>query len=131
MKAAFEAKQRQQRQAKKAANVVVLVYAIGGKGEPHIIPNTLQAMQEIVGGYIELVRLRVGKFENDSGEYDLYCNEDGLFENLRFNRTVGEHRIHGTFFVTRNAPDDDDSGAMVSLTAEDIVQIRTRLEPNY
>lgn len=110
---------------KTPTNAIVLVYAPGKGGEPHIVPNNLEAMQEIVGGYIELVRLRAG-----SRQYDMYCNEEALLEELRFNRRVGVHEIHGTFFVTKTAVGDD-SGEMVSLSAEDIVRIRKHLEPNY
>jgi hypothetical protein len=49
------------------------------------IPNTLQAKQKIVGGYIEAIRLRASKYGMVA--MDMYCNEEFLFgdygENLR------------------------------------------------
>lgn len=50
------------------------------------IPNTLQAKQKIVDGYIEAIRLRAN--EHGMLDMDMYCNEESLYrddlgENVR------------------------------------------------
>jgi len=48
-------------------------------------PPSLKEMQDVVGGYIELVRL-------DNGDY-LVVNEEGILLNLRYNHLASEHLI--------------------------------------
>lgn len=67
------------------------------------LPNTLEAMQQLVGGYIESVWLGDGVC--------LICNEEGKLSNLEPNRRVGNDIIAGTFFLAG----DDESGDFVSL----------------
>ena len=54
-------------------------------GEETTIPNTLRALQEAVGGYIETVTL-------DNGVV-LICNEEGRIRDMPYNFTL--RRIHG------------------------------------
>ena len=54
-------------------------------GEEATIPNTLKALQETVGGYIETVTL-------DNGLV-LICNEEGKIRDMPYNFTL--RRIHG------------------------------------
>lgn len=103
---------------KKSKMVDVFVYPVGAAPHMMSIPNTLPAMQGVVGGYIEAVYL--------NSEYVLYCNEEGLLLNLPFNQCVGHHRIHGQFFFTKHDAGND-SGAMISLSDEDVRKIRARL----
>jgi len=49
-------------------------------GEETTIPNTLKALQEAVGGYIETVTL-------DNGVV-LICNEEGRIRNMPYNFTL-------------------------------------------
>lgn len=62
------------------------------------IENTLEAMQEVVGGYIE-------KVDPWGGDVALICNEEGRAKGLRPNRLIldGTGRvfdiIHGTYFL--------------------------------
>ena len=58
------------------------------KGE---IENTLEAMQELVGGHIETVTLRDGLV--------LVCNEDGRNLGLPYNCTVNGFSFVGTIFA--------------------------------
>jgi len=44
----------------KGSDIAVLLYQIGEAPRPKFIPNTLEAMQELVGGYIETVTLEDG-----------------------------------------------------------------------
>ena len=55
------------------------------------IPNTLEAMQELVGGHIETVTLRDGLV--------LVCNEDGRNLGLPYNCTVNGFSFVGTIFA--------------------------------
>jgi len=73
------------------------------------IEHTLDAMQEIVGGYIETVTF------TRRGRYKIICNEDGLRLRLRLNRLVNENKLVGTFFITRY----NDAGECLGLTDEE------------
>ena len=79
--------------------------------EPYIqeIVETLEKLQEIVGGLIEYVNLE--------DEVDLICNEEGKTYNLQFNRIVGNDVIAGTFII---AGLDYKTGETISLTEENI-----------
>jgi hypothetical protein len=74
------------------------------------IDNTLEAMQEVVGGYIELVKL---------GRQDivLVCNEEGRVLGLPKNRG-----FYGTFLFVGNTPPD-----FTSLTDEQLDFINKNL----
>lgn len=70
------------------------------------IPNTLEALQQAVGGYIEAVELEDGVC--------LICNEEGKLMGLPANRRVGSDIIAGTFLIVgeadgefRSLPDAD------------------------
>lgn len=57
------------------------------------IDNTLEAMHEVVGGYIEVTY----PWEDYIG---LVCDEEGLLKHYPFNRLVAPHTaIFGTFFL--------------------------------
>lgn len=64
------------------------------------IPNTLEAMQEIVGGYIEIVN--IGHTET-GGTIAIVVNEEGKIINLPMNRIIngrgGSDILVGTFFM--------------------------------
>lgn len=55
------------------------------------VENELEAFQSVVGGYIEAVTVTV-----NGDTFSLFCNEDGLFKQLPFNRTVNGFNLHGT-----------------------------------
>ena len=57
------------------------------------IPHSLEAMQQIVGGYIEITY----PWEDPVA---LVCDEEGLLKQLPFNRLVARQcAIFGTFFL--------------------------------
>ena len=60
------------------------------------IPNTLEAMQQMVGGYIEVIPL---------DDVCLVCNEEGKLMGLPGNRRLGNDVIAGTFFLAGDTPD--------------------------
>jgi hypothetical protein len=65
------------------------------------IPNELVSMQEIVGGYMEL--LHIGRTDKD-GRVAITLNEEGKLFGLPMNRRIigsgGADFLVGTFFVT-------------------------------
>lgn len=73
--------------------------------------SILAAMQEIVGGLLELVRLPDG--------LDLWCNEEGVLLGMTPNRIVAGHVIHGDFFLARH----NEEGEPVSVTTDDIERL--------
>jgi hypothetical protein len=98
----------------------VLVYRVGQAPVVEEISDSLDALQAIVGGYIEPVPLAPNIL--------LICNERGKLDGLPFNRTVcvrgppfnratcGVEGIVGDFFVVRT-----EGPEFVSLRATDIV----------
>ncbi len=72
-------------------NIRVLRIAPGMAPEDVTMPNTLEAFQEAVGGYIEAVGL--------DANATLVCNEEGKLIGLPANRQVGGDIIAGTFLV--------------------------------
>lgn len=76
------------------------------------LSNELAPMQELVGGYIEIVGI------TDDG-LCLVCNEEGKIDGLPPNRAFsglgGSDLIVGTFFVCRC----DEEGEMTSIEPED------------
>lgn len=76
------------------------------------ISNTLETMQKIVDGYIEVCDL-------DDG-ICLVCNEEGKLRGLEANRRIGQDIILGTFFLVGS----DEEGDFCSLTAEQMEHYR-------
>lgn len=72
------------------------------------IENGLESMQEIVGGYIEMIDL--------DEKTSLVCNEEGKIQGLEGNRRIGRDIIAGTFFLCGFNED----GESVSLTDDQI-----------
>ena len=64
------------------------------------IPHTLEAMQQTVGGYIEITY----PWEDPVA---LVCDEEGLLKQLPFNRLVARQcAIFGTFFLCGISEED-------------------------
>jgi hypothetical protein len=90
-------------------NIQVLVVPVDQKPYLKVIPNTLEALQEIVGGYIELVKTSEG--------YNMICNEEGKLIDLTPNIYIHNRmdNICGTFFVCNN----DDEGEFTDILKEE------------
>lgn len=97
----------------KEPEITVLKVEPGKAPEEVTIPNTLEAMQNMVGGLIEIVYL-------DS--VCLVCNEEGKLMGLEGNRRVDRDIISGTFFLAG----DTDYGEFCSLTQEHLDQFSQR-----
>lgn len=97
---------------------VIKVLKVEPDKAPELIEmkNELEAMQAIVGGYIEVFPL--------ADDVAIVCNEEGKINGLPLNRPIyynGEivEIIAGTFFI---AGDDISIGEFVSLTDAQIAQ---------
>ena len=94
----------------------ILFVPVGGSPVELTIPRGLEAMQQQVGGYIEMVTLEDG--------IDLVCNEEGKLDGYPINRRIPEIRdtVRGDFFISRH----DDEGETVDLTDEDVKKYTKR-----
>jgi hypothetical protein len=100
-----------------ARKITVAVYRVSEDGS--LLPPTvesidasLESMQKVVGGYIELVRGPLG--------LDLWCNEEGMLLNLPVQYRAGFPTIVGNFFLARA---DHSEGESISLTAKDLADL--------
>ena len=79
----------------KAEKIIVLFFKVGEFPKPKVVPNMLEAMQELVHGNIETVTLEDGLV--------LICNEEGFLKGLPLNANVvtphGRQNIRGDFFL--------------------------------
>jgi len=81
------------------------------------IDSGLAAMQKIVGGYIECVRLRGSPYEHG---IDLWCDEEFLLKDYLPNRMIGPTlTIHGDFFIAAH----DDEGETLGLTDAEVAEL--------
>ena len=71
--------------------------------------QTLETMQGLVGGFIEMVDI--------APNIQVVCDEEGLLKNYPYNRQLPTgHQIHGNFLIVKG----NRAGKTVSLTAKDI-----------
>ena len=85
------------------------------------IDNTLEAKQELVGGWIECAYL-----PNDDSVV-LICNEEGKINNMPLNRDIGHDIIAGPFLILG---DDYENSDFKSLTEEQILKYKMRFDRN-
>ena len=88
----------------------VLKVEPGKPPEVTMIENTLETMQQMVGGRIEMVDL--------NNRTLLVCNEEGKLVGLEGNRRLGSDIIAGTFFIAG----DDGHGDLCSLNDRQLNQ---------
>lgn len=96
-------------------NKVLRVVKVAPGRNPEVveIENKLEAMQKLVGGYIEPLQIEHGVC--------IVCNEEGKLEGLELNRALRTEEgeiweiIAGTFFIVG---DDYENGEFISLTDE-------------
>jgi hypothetical protein len=81
------------------------------------IENTLTALQQKVGGYIEIV----SPLDGDNNAC-VICNEEGKLKGLPLNRQIGNDIIAGTFIVAGLKED------IASLTEKQIEQYKERFK---
>lgn len=88
----------------------VVIAEPGKLAEVREIESTAEAMQAIVGGWLEVVPLG-----DPEDRLDCWLNEEGRLLGLPFNRNVpapigGFWDLHSTFFVCRNDGDGNCTG---------------------
>lgn len=96
--------------------LAVLYYPVGHEPEIRLIPNTLGAMQALVGGDIETFHL----FDRVSA----VCNEQGKLVGLAPNRQIGNEVICGPFFVASSAGED-----FADLSDVELIRAVVRIGP--
>ena len=109
--------QNLERKNKNMSKKIKVLYKRVGR-EPEVVEmeNTLQSMQSMVGGFIEVI-----PYDN----HELVCNEEGkimgLYPNVGFDYDV----INGNFFI---ANDNYETGDFASLTDKNIEKIKEDLK---
>lgn len=91
--------------------ITVAIKKVGEAVDMAEIDNTLEAAQEIVGGYIEMVDVGNGLY--------LVCNEEGKITGEDFNFALeGDYIVGDVFFVRV-----DEDGEFASVDENDIYDI--------
>lgn len=101
--------------AKNLTNDEILIVVVEPDKKPYakMIKNDLAAMNEIVGGYIEIINL--GR-NNTGAMIAVTVNEEGKLEGLPMNRKiVGFDILVGNFFITAYNLEGDN----ISLTKQE------------
>lgn len=88
--------------------ITVLVKQPGMAPETRQIKNDLAALQEIVGGYIEMYGL--------GGDMTVICNEEGKLTGLPFNIVLNGETFVGPLVVAATKGDDLGSLSEVQLS---------------
>ena len=96
--------------------IKVLYKRVGREPEVIEIENTLQAMQSLVGGFIEVIPYDY---------YELVCNDEGKLQGLYPNVGFDYDIINGNFFI---ANDNYETGDLASLTDKNIEKIKEDLK---
>lgn len=96
----------------------VVQKTVDGGWAVRMIPNTLEALQAAVGGYIETVKLTT--------ELTIVCNEEGLILGLPFNEQLFNIPIHGDFLIVKTYRDNFTTLSMDEASA--VIRILERKE---
>lgn len=99
--------------------VKVIAYRAGQEPVVEDIPDTLEAMQELVGGYIEGLTI---EHTPDGEGLQIICNETGKLNGLTPVAFVPKYQdvICGDFLVSRH----DNEGETVDVTEADVQKAR-------
>lgn len=87
----------------------VMIFNVGEKPFMKEIEDDSNILNEIVGGYLEMVRVP------SKADLIIICNEEGKLKNLPQNLDLGYDIICGNFLVAR----DNHDGDLTSLTEDD------------
>ena len=92
--------------------IKIIQFNVGQEPATKEVENTLETMQEIVGGYIETVWIE----RLNDGVITLVCDEEGLLKDKPVNKFVNDNQIVGDFFIAKV----NNKGDFISLSEEDI-----------
>lgn len=125
-KAYVEKAEKDAEQNPTSDSIQVVVVEPMKKPYKKMMPNTLEAMQEIVQGYIEILTIDTTK---TGGRISITLNEEGKLMNLPLNRRiigrVGSDILVGTFFITASNMQGDN----ITLDDEECERMIKRFTP--
>ena len=121
--------------------MITVLHLKAGDFEPviEIIPHTLDNLQALVGGWLDVVR--AGSYLPDElahtaiANYDIWVNDEGLINQLSFNICLNRHELMakrydyagilaGDIFLAGR----DDEGNTTSIQLEDVPELKRVLQ---
>ena len=121
--------------------MITVLHLKAGDLEPviEIIPHTLENLQALVGGWLDVVR--AGGYLPDElahtalAKYDIWVNDEGLINQLSFNICLNRHELMakrydyagilaGDIFLAGR----DDEGNTTSIQLEDVPELKRVLQ---
>jgi len=94
----------------------VVVVPVGKEPEVTLLEPGLKPLQELVGGYVEMVKVELLVEEPVVPGVKLVCNEEGRLTNLPLNRRIGRLPVFGDVLLAKTTPS---GAAFCSLTEEE------------
>ena len=121
--------------------MITVLHLKAGDLEPviEIIPHTLENLQALVGGWLDVVRtgmyLPEGLANTALSKYDIWVNDEGLINQLPFNICLNQHELMakrydyagilaGDIFLAGR----DDDGNTISIQLEDVPELKRVLQ---
>ena len=121
--------------------MIAVLHLKAGGLEPvvEVLPHTLENLQGLVGGWLDVVR--AGGYLPDElahtalAKYDIWVNDEGLINQLPFNICLNRHELTakrydyagilaGDIFLARH----DDEGNTTSIQLEDVPELKRVLQ---
>ena len=121
--------------------MITVLHLRAGDLEPviEIIPHTLENLQGLVGGWLDVVRagsyLPEALADTALAKYDIWVNDEGLINQLPFNICLNRHELMakrydyagilaGDIFLAGR----DDEGNTTSIQLEDVPELKRVLQ---
>lgn len=124
-----------------STEMITILHLRAGDLEPviEIIPHTLENLQGLVGGWLDVVR--AGSYLPEAlahtalSKYDIWVNDEGLINQLSFNICLNRHELMekrydyagilaGDIFLAGH----DDDGNTTSIQLEDVPELKRVLQ---
>lgn len=106
--------------------ITAVIYRPGQRGEIIKIEPTLKKLQELVGGYVQVVR--IGPASREENPLMVIVNEDGKLQGLQRNRplAINDYSVEylaGPIVVTGEWKDVEDETHIKGLTSADLHKV--------
>lgn len=106
--------------------ITAVIYRPGQRGEIIKIEPTLEKLQELVGGYVQVVR--IGPASREENPLMVIVNEDGKLQGLQRNRplAINDYSVEylaGPIVVTGEWKDVEDETHIKGLTSADLHKV--------
>lgn len=106
--------------------ITAVIYRPGQRGEIIKIEPTLEKLQELVGGYVQVVR--IGPASREENPLMVIVNEDGKLQGLQRNRplAINDYSVEylaGPIVVTGEWKDVEDKTHIKGLTSADLHKV--------